>query len=814
MSHKEMSQLLINKTVFVDAQFGTSAGERENEQSPFLTLEEALAVALPGDTIFVHPGTYIEDGLVLLDGVNWYFEQGAVVVGLEDPIFLDDGNVVNSTISGYGVFIGGEGILLMTGASVVTMKGLSFVALGTEPMFSGETTSGQGTMTIEGTYFLGDGPSIVDISGNASIILNACIIQTIDAVIVNVDDTGSGRLNIATDRMLGGSLADGAINIDSGNFRMNLEAQYFAPATDTYAINVTNPTGSIGNTRLQITAMHIEAIGGILNIVTNPAVTDLFLYPRVDINAQRISATSATTSLFNIGASITNIYADSIFYTMEVAVPAIIIRESGFTGIDAQEIVGIPASSGTVFPVMLQAVGGTIDAPQLRMCCAQTFSPGPMLESVGNCLLSLDIHNAAVQPGLDQVAFSLEGSVVLKIAATSIFGPTPTAPGLAAINQISGDTILILGDLSIGLEGGVGINAAGNMTIQANTINMGGNSTTAIASTSNIAVSSINLFVTNGNGIIAEGFTELNINNIAIGNGSAGVGITLVGDGEVTGYVGRITTTLGPAIVSSGTPLIGGGSGDMNLLFDSILVQGNSGDPASRAILMTGTANIRLTGNNIDIGDAVIGIQATAGNVNVRALNLTGSNNEQVISINSPAGNMTFDISTIFTDQLTICGLGVSDGIVNFNTDFMVINSTVPAIFVSGTGDLNSRVGTITSVGYVLAVSSDGVIWLKGDRLETTGATSAVIISSTGSPSILLGGYISTAGPTVIEITSPTPTYIPRLSSSTLISTSQAISSVDPITVQIEPSIANNNVGTGITTIPQPSTLFVDPLVQ
>src|SRR5258708_1899195 len=64
--------LPINNTVFVDRQFGNdSTGTREDETRPFKTLTAALAVALPGDTIYVHPGIYDENTLILKDEVNW-----------------------------------------------------------------------------------------------------------------------------------------------------------------------------------------------------------------------------------------------------------------------------------------------------------------------------------------------------------------------------------------------------------------------------------------------------------------------------------------------------------------------------------------------------------------------------------------------------------------------------------------------------------------------------------------------------------------------------------------------------------------------
>ena len=53
------SNVLVNNTLFVDADFGNNiTTERENMSLPYLTLFDALASALPGDVIHVQPGNY------------------------------------------------------------------------------------------------------------------------------------------------------------------------------------------------------------------------------------------------------------------------------------------------------------------------------------------------------------------------------------------------------------------------------------------------------------------------------------------------------------------------------------------------------------------------------------------------------------------------------------------------------------------------------------------------------------------------------------------------------------------------------------
>lgn len=70
----------INESIFVDAVFGSDVtGVRLEFGLPFQTITAALAVALPGDTIVVRPGDYVET-ITLLDRVNIVFNSGANLV--------------------------------------------------------------------------------------------------------------------------------------------------------------------------------------------------------------------------------------------------------------------------------------------------------------------------------------------------------------------------------------------------------------------------------------------------------------------------------------------------------------------------------------------------------------------------------------------------------------------------------------------------------------------------------------------------------------------------------------------------------------
>ena len=97
-----ITPVYVGNSVFVDAVFGNDlTGQRERFDLPFQTLEGASMSAngaQAGDMIFVRPGTYTPTTTVSKAGVNWYFEEGAIVNNPLTTIF----NTGTYDITGYG----------------------------------------------------------------------------------------------------------------------------------------------------------------------------------------------------------------------------------------------------------------------------------------------------------------------------------------------------------------------------------------------------------------------------------------------------------------------------------------------------------------------------------------------------------------------------------------------------------------------------------------------------------------------------------------------------------------------------------------
>lgn len=102
-------------------------GVRENEARPFSVIQDALSAANVGDTIYVRPGTY-NGPFIIRNGINFYFELGAIIQGPGGVVFTDVGGADpsnNFTVSGQGHFTNYETLLHLTKQFGVKFEALS-----------------------------------------------------------------------------------------------------------------------------------------------------------------------------------------------------------------------------------------------------------------------------------------------------------------------------------------------------------------------------------------------------------------------------------------------------------------------------------------------------------------------------------------------------------------------------------------------------------------------------------------------------------------------------------------------------------------
>jgi hypothetical protein len=134
--------------VYVRTNGNNSTAARGRKDKPFLSVPNALAAAVAGDTLILEPGThYIPTNTTTLlkNGVNWFLFPGAkLTAGAANHtnqtfLFHDIGGAVTCTIGGYGQFFltnnsgasdGTRMLYLSNASSQVTFLGESFRLVG------------------------------------------------------------------------------------------------------------------------------------------------------------------------------------------------------------------------------------------------------------------------------------------------------------------------------------------------------------------------------------------------------------------------------------------------------------------------------------------------------------------------------------------------------------------------------------------------------------------------------------------------------------------------------------------------------------
>jgi hypothetical protein len=312
-----VAQVPINRTFFVDAQFGTAGGVPQDLRQPFQTLAQALAAAAPnnGDVIYVQPGTYsVATPLTLKDGVQWYFSEGAIVESSGTALFDDASGSVVCNMSGFGAFTvmaGGDALLRTTNASSVAffartiesqsgltsaLFDLSNTVAATPSRYSIEVDSV--VQTLAGV--LGAPRSVLQIGVTASVnaidvLLEAQSIVGLNVVRALAGATGNCDIEVQT-------IDCGESSIDGDNLPLGA---LFYNATDAYAIRVacqnlhsrsstqmaiaTNPTATPATPTITVSAQTLEARGGLIYAQGFDNTASAELQPRVEVYAADIT---------------------------------------------------------------------------------------------------------------------------------------------------------------------------------------------------------------------------------------------------------------------------------------------------------------------------------------------------------------------------------------------------------------------------------------------------------------------------------------------------------------------------------------------
>ena len=654
--------LPINRTLFVDANFGNDAtAVREDLSKPYLTLTAALAAATPNDTIYVHPGNYIGDNLVLKDLVNWYFEEKAIVNNINNPIFIDT-SAVTSNILGYGEFISTSSILSVTQGSNIILKGEKFLITGPSSMFIISSTL-LSTLNIFGTTFESQNNGfIIIITGNVNLNFNANTIIA-DSVFLDIQGTALGTTVINSDRIYGGDVNLGVFQLQSNSFDLAVECDLFFPITDTQAIKIMIPVAGLTNPVYNFSFAHLLASGGILYVSGDPAA-DSFLQPRVILNIDRAKITSFGAAAFDLANSIVNIDIDSLNYEMN-GVPFVFeLRQGSLSAITFQD--SLINNLGSPAVKMIRANGGAINVNfrANKVVGNDTFLTGSNLNSI----MTFHIDFLILALSANTSAFSYAGTIYFNFMQLLIFAPPSIGPQTPLIDQIDGDTTWRGSSISFGAENSILFNIqSGTMGIECIKINsqetnclmfnkmtQGNLFITANTLSCDFNGVSINtsgcMNLTNGNTILDVGEITLN------GNPATGYAITLSNFASVNGVVSSIITQQGPAIDSSS-------EGNIYILFNRIITQGGtSGALLGRCINLTGNGDTWLTGNSLSTNYCETGIFIGAGSLttlNIGDININEA--DQGILVGATGGGMHLTCLNFNCQTVNIAGMHINE---------------------------------------------------------------------------------------------------------------------------------------------------------
>lgn len=140
----------VGNTIFVDIVNGNDSTGTPGTTKAFQSLLAAKNAAVSGDLIFVWPGTYTVTDSILKNGVNWFFNDGTLVLRYPVPgetsavgILDDKGAGITCSVSGRGRFVAqfgsaaanSPGTLKVSNAnSNISVQGRTIYAIGGESL--------------------------------------------------------------------------------------------------------------------------------------------------------------------------------------------------------------------------------------------------------------------------------------------------------------------------------------------------------------------------------------------------------------------------------------------------------------------------------------------------------------------------------------------------------------------------------------------------------------------------------------------------------------------------------------------------------
>jgi fibronectin-binding autotransporter adhesin len=566
----------------------------------------------------------------------------------------------------------GTGTLVFTGAN--TYPGPTNVAAGILQIGSAATT---GTLGATGSVNVGSG-AFLSINMSSALSLSTPV-------------TGVG----------------GLLQAGTGNTTITTPLTYTGPTNIAAGVLTLGPTGSLGNTAVNVLGTTLQALPGTgsITIGTGGASLNLFNGGKFNMSDGAIGTVNVVNTAGSTGLSL-NSSSSAVSLTFDL----------GTSSTDLLAVTGLASLTGTNDVINLNTLGSA----------TSLTSGNYTLISTSGGLVPADFTLAAQNLTLGSTTYhlSLGNSTATAevLSISQISGTLPTAYWAGSINNIwstnqSGSTNFRT-DATSNIDTGKTPDATTNVVF---TVQSGGANLNTVLGTD----FSINSLTFNGDAsgpVGIGGPNTLTINALATNGNTPGNGINMAGGST--------------AVTISANVSLGGSQTWTNASPNPLTVSGNV---SGASLVYTGSAPLTLSGNNTFSG----GFNITSGQININSATALGSG---PITL---AGPVTIDNTSGAPVTLTANSPQTWNGDVTFN----------------GTSDLNMGTGPVTLGANRMVTLNAGNLSVggitdngQGFNLTTAGAgnlaaNGSVVLSGsiniTGTGGMTINGSSSTVGGSV-----------------------------------------------------------------
>ena len=664
---------MVNRTVFVDQKFGTALGIRETESKPFQTLSQGLAAALPGDTIYVRPGVYNDGNLVLIDNVNWYFEEGAIVQSIA-PIFLDLSGSVTSSISGWGIFKSNSSILSIVNGSKINFQAnlieLSGSALSPVAAIS-ITSSSISNINIDVNEIHSANANAVRINGPSNINLTSDFVTGLSTLIaIDTNANGYGNFNIKYIENSSSISSSPLIYNNSISFKFDLQNSVFISDVATHAIQIQPSTPIMENlTNISINLMRVT--NGVLFVKGSPTSNLMQDAPKVNIEIKTLANIMSSESIIepiHLEYGVINFKSSLVIHVGNPLVT--FINSPNFVQLDIN------------IDEALSVTSDWFNFTNSDTNSSNIVINGHSIFLINGSFLTIN-SNINANINFNQIRANVTAVGRSAILINSISAIDPNNRGRVTINAASLSLAIVGGNETYQavidhIAGDFSINSTyyeymGNSTGQnpsANTIGIDSHSDRSIIDINSISTGDINGIVfqtsafsllrsdninANSNVLVVKNNGSLEVNVGKINTSGFGIGLDVNDQAGVSGSINSIYTQDGSVLRTTTI-------GNVLLTFNEFSTQGGIRDNSNQVIAPSGTCldligdgDVRLVGSNINVNYCHNGIYVQNGcELTLQIGNIFASWNNSIIKVDANGGGA-------FIDFLHIAGGGAGE---------------------------------------------------------------------------------------------------------------------------------------------------------